>query len=180
MLCIKVDSEKGGVRMIEERTREQVQKVNEIIEEYQNRPGALIPVLHEAQKVIGYLPRWAQETIGEGLGIPISEVNSIVSFYSLFSEYPKGKYCIGVCKGTACYVRNSEKIIEKLEDILKIEAGQTTPDGKFSLEILRCLGACGLGPVMTINEEVYTRVKPDQIAGILESLDRREKEGESA
>jgi NADH:ubiquinone oxidoreductase subunit E len=161
--------------MRQERTEEQVQRVREIIENYRSKPGALIPVLHEVQKVIGYLPRWSQEMIGEGLGVPVSEVSSIVSFYSLFSEYPKGKYCIGVCKGTACYVRNAGKIVEKLEEILNIEAGQTTPDGKFSLEILRCLGACGLGPVMTINEEVYTRVKPDQVPYILQSLEAKEK-----
>jgi NADH:ubiquinone oxidoreductase subunit E len=161
--------------MQQERTEEQVQRIRDIIEDYRSKPGALIPVLHEVQKIIGCLPRWSQEIIGEGLGVAVSEVNSIVSFYSLFSEYPKGKYCIGVCKGTACYVRNAEKIVQKLEEILKIEAGQTTPDGKYSLEILRCLGACGLGPVMTINEEVYTRVKPDQVSHILQTLEEKEK-----
>jgi NADH:ubiquinone oxidoreductase subunit E len=127
--------------------------------------------LHEVQKILGYLPRWSQEKISDALGIPLSEVNSVVSFYSLFSEKPKGKYCIGVCKGTACYVRGSENIIKKLEEVLGIEAGDTTEDGKFSIEILRCLGSCGLGPVMTVNDRVFTRVKADKVKEIISSVD---------
>ena len=151
-------------------------RVSAVIREYEGKPGGLIPVLHEVQKIMGYLPEWVQEEIGEALGIPLSEVNSIVSFYSLFHEQPKGKFNIGICKGTACYVKGSEKLIKKLEEILCIEAGQTTGDGLFSIEVLRCLGACGLGPVMAINEDVYTRVKPDQLKGIIESYRRRVKE----
>jgi NADH-quinone oxidoreductase subunit E/NADP-reducing hydrogenase subunit HndA len=152
--------------------REQMEQIESIIARYKDKPGGLIPVLHEVQKILGYLPRWAQEKISLALDIPLSEVNSIISFYSLFSEKPKGEYCIGVCKGTACYVRESEKILKKLEQVLGIEAGDTTPDGKFSIEVLRCLGACGLGPVMTVNEKVYTRMKVDKIKEIIESINK--------
>lgn len=150
------------------------QKVEEIISLYAGQPGALIPVLHEVQKVLGYLPRWVQTMVSDAMDIPLSEVNSIISFYALFSEKPKGKYSIGVCKGTACYVRGSNKIIEKLEEILGIEAGDTTPDGKFSIEVLRCVGACGLGPVMTINEEVYTRMKADKVKEVIHAVNQRD------
>lgn len=158
----------------QEVSNEQVLQIKQIVESYRMVPGGLIPALHQVQKVLGYLPKWAQEYIANEMDIPVSEVNSIVSFYSLFSEKPKGKYCIGVCKGTACYVKNSEKVIQKLEELLGIEAGDTTDDGKYSIEILRCLGACGLGPVMTINEKVYTRVKPDRIKEILIEHERKE------
>jgi NADH:ubiquinone oxidoreductase subunit E len=157
-------------------SEEQRERIDEIIERYKNKSGGLIPVLHEVQGVIGYLPLSVQEKISDALSIPLSEVNSIISFYSLFSEKPKGKYCIGLCKGTACYVRGSEKILKKLEDILGIEAGDVTPDGKFSIEVLRCLGACGLGPVMVINDKVYTRMKVDKVKEIIEEV-RKEDEG---
>lgn len=157
-------------------SEEQREIIDGIIDRYKDKPGGLITVLHEVQRVIGYLPLWVQEEISDALSIPLSEVNSIVSFYSLFSEKPKGKYCIGVCKGTACYVRSSEKVLKKLEEILGIEAGDVTDDGKFSIEVLRCLGACGLGPVMTVNEKVYTRMKVDKLKGIIEAI-RKEDEG---
>ncbi len=150
-------------------------QVSAIIRSYQGKPGGLIPVLHEVQKVIGYLPFWVQEETADTLKIPLSEVNSIVSFYSLFTEHPKGKYCIGICKGTACYVRGAEKLVKRLEELLEVEVGQTTPDGLFTLDVLRCLGACGLGPVMTVNDEVYTRVKPDKLRAIVEDHRQRER-----
>ncbi|MDI6705702.1 MAG: NAD(P)H-dependent oxidoreductase subunit E [Firmicutes bacterium] len=148
-------------------TTGQMERVDEIIKRFEDTPGRLIPVLHETQKVLGYLPPGIQEYIAGRLNIPASDVYGVVTFYSLFSEKPKGKYCIGVCKGTACYVKNSQKILEKLEEILGIGGGDTTDDGKYSIEVLRCLGACGLGPVITINEKVYTRVKPDKLKQIL-------------
>ncbi|MGI6112545.1 MAG: NADH-quinone oxidoreductase subunit NuoE [Mahellales bacterium] len=160
--------------------QEEIRLVEEIISAYEDKPGSLIPVLHETQKVLGFLPRWAQERIAERLNINSSEVNSVVSFYSLFSEKPKGKYCIGVCKGTACYVRGSEEIIKKLEKELGIEVGDTTDDGKYSLEVLRCLGACGLGPVVTVNERVYTRMKPEKVRDMLQDIDDMEKRGEES
>jgi len=153
----------------------QRQKVEEIISAYRDKPGALIPVLHEIQNLLGYLPRWVQDRVSNAMNIPVSEVNSIISFYALFSEKPKGKYAIGVCKGTACYVRGADKIIEKLEEELGIEAGDTTPDGKFSIEVMRCLGACGLGPVMMVNEDVYTRMKADKVKEIINAI--RQKDG---
>ncbi|HHU63772.1 MAG TPA: NAD(P)H-dependent oxidoreductase subunit E [Clostridiales bacterium] len=155
-----------------------VELVDRIISAYEGQPGSLIPVLHETQKVLGFLPRWAQDRIAQRLNISPSEVNSVVSFYSLFSEKPKGKYCIGVCKGTACYVKNSEGIIEKLQKELGIEVGDTTDDGMYSLEVLRCLGACGLGPIVTVNEKVYTRMKPEKVRDMLRDIEDMEKRGE--
>lgn len=155
-------------------------QVTAIIRSYQGKRGGLIPVLHEVQKVLGYLPEWAQAETSETLEIPLSEINSIVSFYALFTEHPKGKYCIGICKGTACYVRGAEKLVKRLEELLNIEVGQSTQDGLFSLEVLRCLGACGLGPVVTVNEDVYSRVKPDKLKGILEAYRSRGIGGASA
>lgn len=154
-------------------------QVTAIIRSYQEKRGGLIPVLHEVQKVLGYLPEWAQAETSETLEIPLSEISSIVSFYSLFTEHPKGKYCIGICKGTACYVRGAEKLVKRLKELLSIEVGHSTQDGLFSLEVLRCLGACGLGPVITVNEDVYSRVKPDKLKGILEEYRSRGKGGAS-
>ncbi|MDD3840654.1 MAG: NADH-quinone oxidoreductase subunit NuoE [Clostridia bacterium] len=160
---------------IEEKARqvfeENKSKIDSIIQKYKAKPGALIPVLHEIQITTGFLPLEIQKRVAQGLDIPLSEVNSIVTFYSLFSEKPKGKYCIGVCKGTACYVKGSEKILKKLKEILKIEPGDTTDDGKFSIQVLRCLGACGLGPVITVNEKVYTLVTPDKMTHIMEQIE---------
>ena len=157
--------------------QEQSQRVEEIIEAYKHKPGALIPVLHEIQNVLGHLPMWAQQRVSDAMKIPLSEVNSIVSFYTLFSEKPKGKYSIGVCKGTACYVRGADKIIEQLQELLGIEAGDTTPDGKFSIEVVRCIGACGLGPVVTINDTVYTRMKADKVKAVITSLIKQAEGG---
>ncbi len=148
-------------------TEEQKGKVREIIEHYRGRPGVLIQVLHEAQQVVGYLPREIQAMIAEGLGVPLSEVYSVVTFYALFSLKPKGRHRISVCKGTACYVRGAERIIERIEGDLGIEGEDTTSDGKFSVEIVRCMGACGLGPVIRVNDDVYARLKPDRVKDIL-------------
>lgn len=156
-------------------SQEQIQKVDEIISLYKDQQGELISALHEIQKVIGYLPEWSQKKVSKGFKVPLSEVYSIVTFYSLFSQKPKGKYCIGICKGTACYVRGSEKILKKVEEILGIEAGDTTPDGKFSIEVVRCLGACGLGPVMTVNEHVFTRMKADRVREIINEIIRKDE-----
>jgi NADH:ubiquinone oxidoreductase subunit E len=146
------------------------QKVEKIIAAYREKPGALIPVLHEIQNELGHLPMWVQQRVSNAMNIPLSEVNSIISFYALFSEKPKGKYVIGVCKGTACYVRGADKIVEQLQELLGIEAGDTTPDGMFTIEVVRCLGACGLGPVITVNDTVYTRMKPDKTKKVITDL----------
>lgn len=144
------------------------QKLNEIIEKYKNTKGALVPVLHEAQEVYGYLPLEVQKKIAEGLNIPLAEVYGIVTFYTQFSLNPKGKYKIQVCMGTACYVKGSGAILEKLKEKLEIDVGECTSDGKFSLEACRCIGACGLAPVIMINDDVYGRLVPDDIEGIIE------------
>lgn len=146
---------------------EELQKVDEIINRYRGKPGALIPVLHEAQEVIGFLPREVQERVAEGLNVPLSEIYSVITFYALFSLKPKGRHTISICKGTACYVRGSDSILEKLVEELGIEPGDTTDDGRFSLEVVRCMGACGLGPVMRIDDDIYARLKPDRIPEIL-------------
>ncbi|AUS97827.1 NADH-quinone oxidoreductase subunit E [Clostridium thermosuccinogenes] len=143
-------------------------KLQEIIDKYKNTKGALIPVLHEAQEVYGYLPLSVQKKISEGLDIPLSEVYGVITFYTQFSLNPKGKYKIQLCMGTACYVKGSNLILEKLKEMLGIDVGECTEDGKFSLEACRCIGACGLAPVMMINDDVYGKLVPDDIKGIIE------------
>ncbi len=148
-------------------TPEQEAQLKAVIEKHKNEKGATIPVLHEAQAIYGYLPLEVQEMIAEGLNVPLAEVYGIVTFYAQFSLNPKGKYQIGVCLGTACYVKGSGDILEKIKEILGIEVGECTPDGKFSLDATRCIGACGLAPVMSINDEVYGKITVDDVADIL-------------
>ncbi|MBQ6795879.1 MAG: NAD(P)H-dependent oxidoreductase subunit E [Clostridia bacterium] len=149
-------------------TPEQEAKLREIIAAHKDTEGALIPVLHEAQGVYGYLPIEVQSIIAEGLGIPLAEVYGVVTFYAQFSLNPKGQYEIGVCLGTACYVKGSGDILEKFKQLLGIDVGECTPDGKFSLTATRCVGACGLAPVVTVNEDVYGRLTVDDVQGILD------------
>lgn len=148
-------------------TPEQEAALKAVIEEHKGMKGAAIPVLHEAQNIYGYLPIEVQEMISEGLNIPLAEIYGIVTFYAQFSLNPKGQYQIGVCLGTACYVKGSGDILEKVKEILGIDVGECTPDGKFSIDATRCIGACGLAPVMTINDEVYGRLTVDEIEDIL-------------
>ena len=148
-------------------TVEQEEKLQAVIAKYKDTEGALIPVLHEAQSIFGYLPIEVQQKISDGLGVPMSEIYGVVTFYTQFSIYPKGKYQIGVCLGTACYVKGSGDIIDKIKLRLGIEVGQCTPDGKFSLDATRCIGACGLAPVLTVNDEVYGRLTVDDVDDIL-------------
>ena len=148
-------------------TKEQEEKVQQIIAKYKGTDGALIPVLHEVQEVIGYLPIEVQKVISEGIDVPMSEIYGVVTFYTQFSINPKGKYKIGVCLGTACYVKGSGDILEKIKQILGIDVGECTEDGKFSLEATRCIGACGLAPVFTVNDDVYGRLVVDDVEGIL-------------
>ena len=148
-------------------TKEQEQKLHEIIEKHKNDPGAVMPVLQEAQDVYGYLPIEVQTMIAEGLGVPLEEVFGVSTFYSQFALTPKGKYNISVCLGTACYVKGSGDVYARLSEALGIKGGECTADGKFSLEACRCIGACGLAPVLTINDEVYGRLKPDDVDDIL-------------
>lgn len=143
-------------------------KLKEIIEKYKDTRGALIPVLHEAQEVYGYLPVDVLKTISEGLDISLAEIYGVVTFYTQFSLNQKGRYKVNVCMGTACYVKGSGAILDKFKEILGIDVGQCTEDGKFSLDACRCIGACGLAPVIMINEDVHGRLVPDDVEGIIE------------
>jgi len=146
---------------------ENLTKLKAIIEENKNIKGSLIRVLHEAQLIYGYLPIEVQKVISEGLDIPLAEIYGVVTFYAQFSLKPKGKYNISVCLGTACYVKGAGLLVDEFKKHLGIDVGECTEDGKFSLEACRCIGACGLAPVLTINEDVHGRLVPDDVAGIL-------------
>ena len=150
-------------------TPEQEAQLREAIAAHKGQPGATMPVLQAAQDIFGYLPEEVQIMIAEGLDIPLSEVYGVVSFYAQFSVNPKGTYRISVCLGTACYVKGAGDILQAVQQKLGITSGGITPDGKFSLDACRCIGACGLAPVMMINDDVYGRLTPDQVAGILDS-----------
>lgn len=152
-------------------TKEQEERLKAVIEKHKGQQGATIPVLHEAQDIYGYLPIEVQEMISEGLDVPLAEIYGIVTFYTQFSLNPKGQYEIGVCLGTACYVKGSGDILEKIKSILGIDVGECSPDGKFSLTATRCVGACGLAPVVTINDDVYGRLVPDDVADILKKYE---------
>jgi NADP-reducing hydrogenase subunit HndA len=142
--------------------------LQEIIEKYKDTRGALIPVLHEAQEVYGYLPLEVQKKISEGLDVPLTEIYGVVTFYSQFTLKPKGKYKIQVCMGTACYVKGSAMVLDKMKEKLGIHVGECTEDGMFSLDSCRCIGACGLAPALMINGEVYGRLTEEDIDGIIE------------
>jgi NADP-reducing hydrogenase subunit HndA len=148
-------------------TPEQERQLKRVIEEHKEHPGALMPVLQAAQGIYGYLPIEVQTMVAEGLGISLSEVYGVATFYAQFALQPKGRFQISVCLGTACYVKGSGKIFDKISEELGIKSGECTPDGKFSLEACRCIGACGLAPVMKINDEVYGKLTPDSVADIL-------------
>ena len=148
-------------------TKEQEEQLKAVIESHKGEKGATIPVLHEAQEIYGYLPIEVQSIIAEEMGIPLEKVYGVSTFYSQFSLYPKGKYKISVCLGTACYVKGSGDIFAKLSEKLGISDGKCTQDGIFSLDACRCIGACGLAPVMTVNDDVYGKLTVDEIDGIL-------------
>lgn len=148
-------------------TPEQKAALDAIIAEHKGEEGALMPVLQKAQDIYGYLPVEVQNAIADGLDIPVSEVFGVATFYSQFLLNPKGQYPVAICLGTACYVKGSGKLMEEAERLLGIENGGLTPDFKFSLEATRCIGACGLAPVLTIGEDVYGRLTPDMMEGIL-------------
>ena len=149
-------------------TEEQKKQLDAVIEKHKGTCGALIPVLHEAQNIYGYLPEEVQLMIAEGLDVTPAEVYGVVSFYTHFTTDPRGKYVVSICMGTACYVKGAGDILDKCKDILKIEVGGCSADGKFSLDATRCIGACGLAPIITVNEDVYGRISLDDVDGILE------------
>lgn len=149
-------------------TPEQEAELRKVIADNKGEKGALMPVLQKAQDIYGYLPVEVQKIIAVEMDIPMEKIYGVITFYSQFSLLPKGKYKISVCLGTACYVKGSGDIFDKLVQKLGIAGGECTADGKFSLEACRCIGACGLAPVLTVNEDVYGRLTVDDVEGILE------------
>lgn len=148
-------------------TAEQEQKLRDIIAANKSDPSRLMGVMQQAQEIYGYLPMEVQQIIAEGMGVPLEKVYGVATFYAQFALSPKGQYDISVCLGTACYVKGSGDIFNKLSELLGIGADECSADGKFSLTACRCIGACGLAPVMTVNEEVYGRLTVDDVPGIL-------------
>ena len=148
-------------------TPEQEAQLMQVIEAHKGEEGALMPVMQEAQEIYGYLPIEVQQMIAKGLSVPVEKVYGVATFYSQFALTPKGKYKISVCLGTACYVKGAQDVLDRIEQILGIGADECTEDGKFSIEACRCIGACGLAPVLTINEDVYGRLEKTDVDDIL-------------
>lgn len=149
-------------------TKEQEAALMAVIAELKDEPGALMPILQKAQDIYGYLPIEVQTMISDETGIPMEKIYGVATFYAQFSLEPKGKYRISVCLGTACYVKGAQEVYDKLKELLGVGDGGCTPDGKFSLDSCRCIGACGLAPVMMINDDVYGRLTPDMLQDILD------------
>ena len=147
---------------------EVVQGVKDICDQYAKEPSPLMMILSTVQKKYGYIPLEVQEIISEKTGIPVAEIYGVVTFYSFFSLKPKGKYVLGICLGTACYVKNSQQVVDKFSSLLGIQPGETTKDGLFTIEAIRCIGACALAPAMSINGKVYPKVTPDQVGKIID------------
>lgn len=156
--------------------KEAIDIVVEICDRYKNEPSPLMLILSDVQKEYGYIPLEVQEIISAKTGIPVSDIYGVVTFYNFFSLEPKGKYVIGVCIGTACYVKGGQNIIDKFGEALKIKPGQTTEDGLFSLDDLRCLGACGIAPAVSINGKVYPKVTLAQVPQIIQEYREKSKE----
>ena len=148
-------------------TPEQAEKLNAVIEASKHDKSLLMHVMQEAQGIYGYLPIEVQKMIADGMNVPIEKVYGVSTFYAQFSLSPKGEYNFSVCLGTACYVKGAQELVDKLEEVLGIGVKECTPDGKFSLEDCRCIGACGLAPVMTVNDEVYGKIEAKDIPGIV-------------
>ena len=152
-----------------------VKLITEIVERYKNEPTPTMMILEDIQKEYGYIPLEVQELVSDLTGVPVSEIYGVVTFYSFFSMTPKGKYVIGVCLGTACYVKGGQLVCDKFSELLGIKPGETTPDGLFTLDVLRCIGACAVAPAVSINGKVYPQVKVDNVKNIIEEY--RAKEG---
>ena len=151
-----------------------VKQINEICDRYVQEKTPLMMILSAVQEEYGYIPLEVQELISERTGISVAEIYGVVTFYSFFSLEPKGKYVIGCCLGTACYVKGSQQIIDKFAEVLDIKPGGTTPDGMFTLDALRCIGACGIAPAVTINGKVYPKMTVDKVAGVVQEYRERE------
>ena len=156
--------------------KEAVDIVLNICRKYKNEPSPLMLVLSETQKEYGYIPLEVQELISKELNIPVSDIYGVVTFYSFFSLEPKGRYVIGVCLGTACYVKGGQNLLDKFAELLKIKAGQTSEDGLFTLDALRCIGACGIAPAISINGKVYPKVTLSQVQTIIDEYRKKSKE----
>ena len=154
---------------------EKLMRVKETIEKFKDMKGALIPVLHEVQDIYGYLPEEVLQVVSDGLQIPMTEIYGVASFYSFFSLEPKGEHVIHVCMGTACYIKGAQGILDRLSTDLNVPVGGTTEDGKFTLEATRCLGACGLAPVLTVGEKVHGRLMQGDIPKVIKTY---QKEGQ--
>ena len=150
------------------------EKMEQILNKYTKDKSNLIQILNEVQESYGYISKKSQLAISEYLNMPMAEIYGVITFYSRFTLKPKGKYNISVCLGTACYVKGSEKVLDRLKEKLGIDVGQTTPDGKFSIEATRCIGACGLAPVFTVNDEVYGNATPELMDKVLEEYQNKE------
>jgi NADH-quinone oxidoreductase subunit E/NADP-reducing hydrogenase subunit HndA len=159
---------------------EKLQRVKEAIDRFRDMKGALIPVLHEVQDTYGYLPEDVLHLVSDELGIPMTDIYGVTSFYSFFSLEPKGEHIIRVCMGTACYIKGAQSLIDRIGTDFGIKPGETTKDGKFTLEATRCLGACGLAPVMTIDDDVHGRLMQGDIPKVLKKYSEPAKEDERA
>ena len=158
----------GNSDMLRDFSAEQVAKLDGIIARHKGKPGGLIPVLEEAQVVLDYLPISVQKKIADGLNLPLAQVYGVVTFYSFFTMKPRGRHTVRVCLGTACYVRGGKSIAESIAKEYKVEEGETTPDRRFTYETVRCLGACGLAPVIVVDENVHGRVKTQKMKSVLD------------
>ena len=145
-------------------------RLDDVIREYREKPGGLIPALQTAQALFGYLPEPVIRKIADGFGKPVSEVTGVVTFYSFFTLHPRGKFLVRVCLGTACYVRGGKEVLDAFKKKLGIDVGETTADRNFSLEVGRCFGACGMAPVVMVNETVYQRVKPARVGELVNQI----------
>ena len=159
------------LRLVDTVSFEELQKVDQVITKYKGKHGSLIPTLKESQDICGYLPRQVQRRIAEGLSLSPSQVYGVVSFYAFFTTTPRGRHVIRVCLGTACYVKGSKQIIEKLEQELNLKVGGTTKDRKFSLEAVRCLGCCSLAPAMVVDDDTHALVDPSEAVRIVRSYE---------
>ncbi len=152
-------------------TEENFLQLDRQIEKVQGNKGPLMQVLTQAQKIFGCVPYEVQKHVSERLKIPMSDIYGVVTFYSQFSLIPKGKYVVSVCMGTACYVKSAQPILDKISEIIDTKSGETSADGKFTLEATRCIGACGLAPIITVNEDVYGKLEVTDIPGIMEKYE---------
>jgi NADH:ubiquinone oxidoreductase subunit E len=155
-----------------------VAQITKIVERYKDEPTPLMMILEDVQKEYGYVPLEVQELISDLTDIPVSEIYGVVTFYSFFSLTPKGKYVIGVCLGTACYVKGAQLVLDKFCEILKIKPGETTPDGLFTIDVLRCIGACAIAPAVSVNGKVYPQVKVDNVIKIINTYEHKEMEAQ--